>query len=1247
MMTQDIYNETKSARQSARTSIKTLRKCIEFHDPASTHSNELEEQFSVFQKKRQQWTPVLPEVLRGPVVAVNVEEHCLATDEDAQVLSELFPNLWGSSFVKFVPKTESQGWGEHPPLRIGVVLSGGQAPGGHNVIAGLYDYIKQCNPNSQLFGFLGGPYGVYSHEYIEISDQFMNKFRNQGGFDMICSGRHKIETPEQKAASMQICKKLDLHGIIVVGGDDSNTNACILAEHFAANNCSAKVIGCPKTIDGDLKNAYAECSFGFDTAVKVYSELIGNLMTDCATAKNHYHFVRLMGRSASNIALECALNTRPNLVFIGEEVKEKNISLRGLVKEAADMIVARQSQGKYYGVVLLPEGLIEFIPEMGVLISEINEILCTGAFDGGLLTENSAKVFDLLPPVIREELLLERDPHGNVQVARIATERLLILMIESELERRGKRDKFVPVPHYFGYEGRCALPTLFDSNYCYSLGHTAAALVDQGRTGYMSVVRGLKDDVKDWRPAGCPLAIMMNMERRKGRLVPVIKKFLVELDKAPFLPFAQVREQWKYRDCYTCPGPIQYDGPTSNSVASLVRGGATVEELLPTPPFADETLKYKFNFVKAYNYLSPLQKLRLSSVIAIPSALLDNRSRLIKANKILPGDFPTHNAVTRAHPLQTALHKWHTYNLSLEHESSIESIEELRPRVGVVLAGQQSPGCSNVLVGMYERLLLHRGELIGYKGITGLLANDGIDIKRDDITSHVNMGGFELLGRTEETEPIVRQEEGLVKIYNTCVKAKLNGLVIIGGTHALTDVAVISEYFLRVGCTTIVVGVPATQNNNINHTMIESCIGFDSTSKCYSSLVGNLLTDAASATKYWYFVRLMGRDRSYGLLECALTTHPNVTIVSEQYSQEDASLDDVVTEIANVVCSRATEGKNFGTVLVPEGLFLHLNQMKMLITELDKFLIGQSNDVWPQLERELVACTPPHNDPKMGKYSSQLSPWCWALLCSLPEFFRQQLVQLRSSGRVHLTRIATEELLSQLVAVKLKKMKLEGTYTGTFSPVCHYFGYQGRSTIPSNIDCALGLCNGYLSVVCVESNITGSVTSVRGLCGHPSTWRLAAFPVASLLRNAPERETLTYGRGGPIVPSMQVDLSGRAYRRYKAATEHWAHGDRFCNPGPIQFGHTEETENHTCWNGTIAWRVEPCCLPYDFTRSMFEGHFEYLKMLDKVEKMAANVLATCAFGVDERTLRTAAISLDSLSKLLRCEQDSKDHIPFN
>ena len=528
---------------------------------------------SALQKSRASYQPKLPKALQGAVkIAEGAPTQSVDNQED---IKKLFPNTYGMPLIEFVQGNEIPA----KVINVGIILSGGQAPGGHNVISGLFDEVKKLNPNNRLYGFLMGPGGLVDHKYIEITADFLNDYRNTGGFDMIGSGRTKLETTEQFEKGLEIIRKLDINAIVIIGGDDSNTNACVLAEYYAAKNYGVQVIGCPKTIDGDLKNDQIETSFGFDTATKTYSELIGNIERDCNSARKYWHFVKLMGRSASHIALECALQTQPNICIISEEVEAKDLTLNNIIENIAAAVAYRAEQGQNFGVVLIPEGLIEFVPAIGRLIQELNDLLAAHGADykdldkdaqreyimAHLSAENKA-TFETLPESVGRQLSLDRDPHGNVQVSLIETEKLISEMVDAKLASWAKQGKykgqFAAQHHFFGYEGRCAAPSNFDADYCYALGTSAALLIASGKTGYMAIVKNTTANAENWKAGGVPITMMMNMERRNGEMKPVIRKALVELDGKPFKTFAAQRDEWAKNTCYIYPGPIQYWGPS-------------------------------------------------------------------------------------------------------------------------------------------------------------------------------------------------------------------------------------------------------------------------------------------------------------------------------------------------------------------------------------------------------------------------------------------------------------------------------------------------------------------------------------------------------------------------------------------------------------------------------------------------------------------------------------------------------------
>ena len=533
---------------------------------------------SPLQKARYQYAPKLPKMLRNGISEISVLEGEETTSvADQEKIKALFPNTYGKKEITF---QKGQNTSVAKKQVVGVILSGGQAPGGHNVVCGLYDALKATNPENVLYGFKKGPSGLLEDDYLIFDDAYIDQYRNTGGFDIIGSGRTKLETEEQFAVAAEVCKKHGITAIVIIGGDDSNTNAAVLAEYFAVHDAGVQVIGCPKTIDGDLKNEDIECSFGFDTATKTYSEVIGNIERDANSAKKYWHFVKVMGRSASHVALECALQTQPNVCLISEEVAEKKMSLSQIADYIADSVEARAAKGMNFGVAIIPEGVVEFVPEFSALIAEINELLAGSkaeafnalpnwkekyAFIEKGLSQEAMSVFAILPEGIQQQLFLERDPHGNVQVSLIESEKLFSAIVKAKLEERkaagSYKGKFNALHHFFGYEGRCAFPSNFDADYCYSLGYNAFMLIQYGYNGYLSKVSNLSKSADEWVAGGMPITKMMNIERRHGEDKPVIRKALVELDGKPFKFFEAHREQWAKETCYTYPGAIQYYGP--------------------------------------------------------------------------------------------------------------------------------------------------------------------------------------------------------------------------------------------------------------------------------------------------------------------------------------------------------------------------------------------------------------------------------------------------------------------------------------------------------------------------------------------------------------------------------------------------------------------------------------------------------------------------------------------------------------
>jgi len=1128
--------------------------------------------------------PVTPAFLADPVnTKVTLVKNELPIKDE---LKAMFPTMLaggskGMQQIEIRADEAGSPLKSEAPLRIGCVLSGGQAAGGHNVIMGLFDMIRKLHPESQLFGFLAGPHGVFTNNYMEITPEYMMLYRNTGGFDMIRSGRHKIETPEQFASSLKNVTDLKLDGLVVIGGDDSNTNACLLAEYFAKHDAHCKVIGCPKTIDGDLKNEHIPVSFGFDTATKVYSEAIGNLCSDVISSKEYYHFIRLMGRSASHIALECALRTQINCVLIGEEVAEKNMTLSQITSQVADIIVKRAELGKNYGIVLVPEGLIEFIPEMGNLIQEINELVAKPDITGDLrqyvakhLSFGSQALFNFLPHSISNQLLLDRDPHGNVQVSKIDTEKLLILLLKNELKVRREDKKydgnFQPQPHFFGYEGRCALPSNFDSQYCYSLGLNAAVLIRQRLSGYMSCIKNVTDkNPANWTAAGTPLPTMMGIERRAGKDKPVISKALVELDGGMFKAYEAVRDLWSYLDCYVSPGPIQFSGAAFDELNFMV-APPNVEVLIAEAKRQEEiefTISKKDRLFRDASLLGELSRARVQEKAEIPEMFERNTYHVAGTKKFFPitqlvdEKMKEEYRTLREEPSASyfveiqdklltnmrfrqpdeTLSKINTDLLNVDQESS--------QKIGVVFMGRQAPGGNNVIDGLLRFKAQRKNvSIVGFMGgVEGLLVSDAIELTAESFQNYNNLGGYDYIGRGKDA---LRTQQERATAAEVAKKLGLTGLVLIGATHTMTDGVALSQYFIENQVQTRVIVVPATVDGNIHHKYIQASIGFDTASKVYSQLIGNMLTDSASAIKYWYFVRLMGKEPSHLALECALKTQPNIVIISEECSDRLETLQDIVNNIADVISARADKNKNYGCVIIPEGLLSHVSAFHQLLSELNKLFENieeeEEQDALQQKLSDDVAV------------QTLLTPWSYSLYATLPDFFKQALLLQREiGGEIKLSQIETEKLLAYFVGEELDARKKAGTYKGVFGPVTHFFGYQGRSGHPSHFDTQLGSTYGFAAGVLIEHGLTGLATSVSGVTGPANSWRVGGVPIMALLSSNPKSG---YKKTNLVVRSEGVDLQGKPFQQLKALHRGWRQDDAFKNPGPIQYAHHESED---------------------------------------------------------------------------------------
>eukprot|EP00928_Gymnodinium_smaydae_P029964 TRINITY_DN22413_c0_g2_i1.p1 TRINITY_DN22413_c0_g2~~TRINITY_DN22413_c0_g2_i1.p1 ORF type:complete len:1239 (-),score=204.19 TRINITY_DN22413_c0_g2_i1:275-3730(-) len=1127
-------------------------------------------------------------------------------------MRKLFPRTFDVPTVDF---QAGSGEGEAQevsvmPVKVGVVLSGGQAPGGHNVIAGIFDAIKRWHPDSTLIGFLDGPHGIYSGNFSVITEDIMDGFRNTGGFDMLGSGRHKIETDDQFRNAKEVCAGIGLHGLVVIGGDDSNTNAALLAEYFLSEGCQTKVIGVPKTIDGDLKcPPHIPVSFGFDTACKTYATLVGNVAVDALSAQKYYHLVRLMGRSASNIALEVALLTRPNACLLGEEIAQKKQTLRELTNDLADMVEQRSKDGKNYGVIVLPEGIIEFIPEFRSLISEINDILSAQSVEPtetavlAALSAPNAACFRYLPEFIRKELLLDRDPHGNVQVAKIETEKLLAATISTELENRRAQGSysgtFKTQFHSYGYEGRAALPTIFDSSYCYALGSTAAALVLNGRSGLITSVTNLLAPVSDWHCGGVPIASLCVMEHRKGKDKPVIRKSLVDLEGAcsqPFQAFKSMRESLRLFDAYVVPGPVQFDlisCPVAKDLPMMLQLELGVSHKPLGKLRAPTKMGDFLHLAQTAETRSELQQWRMKRRHRVPAVLAEMS---LAGAQVVEG-----RKTTR--PEQDALYMRKFFKVLNAPIVSVEAVEGMGHRVpseqviGVVFCGRQAPGCHDLLCGMVDMLKgAQNSKILGFIGGTrGLFQQQAIELTPELCKAYVGTGGLELLGRTVDR---IKSESELEQALSACKSLGLTGLVLVGGARTATDAAYVAEHFKRRSSNVAIVGVPCGIEGNMINEFTEASIGFDSAAKAMSQLVGSTAIDGSSARKYYYFLRIMDGAMTAGkissshlALEAALQTKPNMLLLTEEVDEKRMSLRDLVKEVADVVAQRAADGKNFGTILVAEGLLAGIPEFRNLISELNALSM-------PSPIEEVLP---------------QLTQWSRALLQSLPDFIQEQLLAERQSNNtVQLAQLETERLLATLVGSELKIRKAAGTYRGNYSSVCQFLGYQVRCSVPSNFDSDYAYALGGTSVLLAAAGLSGYMAVVSDLAQPVQKWRVGGVPFTAMLSITASNLSLT-SQPRPAIFPRRVDLEGAGFKqlckdRTTCTKEEW-----YQNPGPIQL--SGPTADQMC--STIATR------------------FSYLSELEDLKRSIDAVADVCLPGVDPKALRVATQSLRTLNTILR------------
>eukprot|EP00930_Biecheleria_cincta_P068196 TRINITY_DN553_c0_g1_i1.p1 TRINITY_DN553_c0_g1~~TRINITY_DN553_c0_g1_i1.p1 ORF type:complete len:1199 (+),score=251.80 TRINITY_DN553_c0_g1_i1:54-3650(+) len=1143
----------------------------------------------------------LPSVLDGCPTAVKKEA---VSGQDAEVIKGLFPSTHDTPLIEFVAGVAS---GPHEPVKVGVVLSGGQAPGGHNVIAGIFDGIKQFHPDSTMIGFLDGPHGIFTGNFVEITDEIMDGFRNTGGFDMLGSGRHKIESEEQFKDSMVVCNAIGLDGLVVIGGDDSNTNGAVLAEYFKANGCKTKVVGAPKTIDGDLKcPPHIPVSFGFDTACKTYATLVGNVAVDALSAQKYYHLVRLMGRSATNIALEVALITQPNACLIGEEVSRDKQSLKDITMDLVDMIEQRSKDGKDYGVIVLPEGLIEFIPEFNALISELNDKLATDAKVTeeavlAVLSPENAACFKYLPDFIRAQLLLDRDPHGNVQVAKIETEKLLAATISAELKARKERGTytgtFAPQFHAFGYEGRAGMPTIFDASYCYALGATAAALLCNGCTGLIASVKNLLAPAKEWQCGGVPVTSLCVIERRKGKDKPVIRKALVEMDgpmSQPFAYFSKVRKQLRLMDAYQVPGPTQFDAVNCEASKDIpltlqLELGKTLPDLQELP-----AVKQMANFLyvpQPRESRSALQQWRMQRKPQVPKVMSEFKVgaiQIVRGSKTMVPEHMEQVIGKHFSNIQAPL-------LALEgSDAKVPALEN--KNIGVVFCGRQAPGCHEILCGLVDMIKSSPGsKVLGFVGGTkGLFAKQALVLTPELVEAYRGTGGLELLGRTVDR---IKSSEELALVEAACKELDLAGLILVGGARTNTDAAYLAEHMKSSNVNTAVIGIPCGIEGSMVNEFVEASVGFDSCAKATASLVGNTAIDGSSARKYYYFLRVMDGSTTGGknptshlALEVALTTKPNLLLLSEEVDDKRLSLQELVKQIADIVVQRAESGKNFGTILVAEGLLAAIPEFRTLIAE---------------LEAIAMPCT-------LEEVLPQLTKWSKALYESLPDFIQQQLLlERQSNAALQLSQLETERLMAALVEDELQHRKKRSAYKGGFSPVCQFLGYQARCSMPSDFDSNYAYTLGGVAALLAAHGHNGYMAVASDLSQACEDWRVGGVPFTAMLSVPPLSPHETFFPRPAILPNV-VDLEGEAFKSWRDVRSACARDELYENPGPIQL------------SGPSASRV---------SMSITSRH-SYLNELAKLQKHLAHVTERCRPGCDPKQVRIATRSLATLNDIL-------------
>lgn len=1088
---------------------------------------------------------------------------------------------------------------ERRPLRIGVIFAGRQGSGGHNVLAGVRDYILLRNSGSQVFAFyrdLG--------DYWEVTAEHIDPLRNAGGSAVLAP----LDTAPNPPCALKLTQKLDLHGIVIIGGERACRDAATIADYFKSEKCGAAIVAVAKATGGDLP--IIEVSPGFDTAVRTYAEFVGNLETDVATSGKYYHCVRVLGSRSSHVAVHVACMARPNYVAVGEEFRGKPFS--DLLDELQDLVIRRSEIGKNHGVLLFPEGLLNFFPEFTAFIAELK----AGARLESLSPASKA-LWETIPEPAQPLFIRKVD---KLTLSSFPVERLVAAMLEA---RVSSTIDFRPRCHSLAREGRAAFPSPFECSYTYALGFTAAALIEHKHSGYMATVSRLDLSPESWSCGGYPLTAMCEADAGQ----PKVPRRLVDVDSEDYKIFTQARSIWKLRDCYVSPGPIQFDGATSEEGPVALRP-MVLDDLVPDIGYNWVFRERRHFFPKSDEQLSPLQRARLSARVPRPG-VLGRPCEFVFRNKVAYPDPQTEACVSTSYARQCQLNKSAVYDLIPCANPSYysNSSNAKPPRVGVLLNGQQAAGVNNVLVGLWEGLTSHlpRGYLFGFVGgVKGLLEKPirAIELTREDIDMCRNQGGFEILGRQKEAELLLGTEAGVERVVNVLTEElQLDYLVLIGGRHTITCGAILTEEFLARKVKTKLVIVPATQNNNVSLNLLECCLGFDSSAKCYGQLIGNLNSDSLSNERYWSFVRLMGMDKSHLALETALSTHSNVTLISEYItSGQNSTLIDVINNLTDAVVARMQKNKPFGTALIPEGLISSLPEFNLLFLELKRILTTVKTtepEQFTQIIQELSRKEP--NNEGLGLARAQLSPFTWNLWQSLPHYIRRQLLQPKDLGCLELTKVSTEELISDLVHRELErrvtKQIIPQSYVDNFQPLCFYYGYSCRGTLPSVFDCALGWAHGAIAAELVKANITGYVTAPRGLSAKPRDWICRAYPCTAFLKPRSfimEQDILP--RPMPAVPGDRVSTNSASLKAFLEAKGNWLLEEQYIVPGPLQFYNEAGQELNRL-------------LEYD--------HRTYLEMLRKVHEALSVIRRICGSGPSETILSVTVGTLSSLRQIIK------------